>query len=575
MNDKKSMKNEEKEYASFIWEIGNITRGERYGNMFGNIYIALYLIELIGRREDLRDCSLDTLIRNIENTDVADYVQERYSDDLWKRIADCANRYNAYSLCKEMIRDIFDESHEATPESVCRLAMEILDIKSGETVADIGCGTGNFMVEVSKSVDGCHLHGFELNTRAKVVAEIRNEMLGTEANLYLGDVFSILEASDKALSFDKVFANYPFGLRIKMMQKGKEYLERLTEKIPSISKATSSDWVFNSLLVDAIRPTGRAAGIMTVGSAFNTIDAPARKYFVEKGLIEAVIALPQNVFYNTGIHTILVVLSHGNESIRFVDAREMCTVGRRYNTFSDEDISRIIEAYHTNGEHSKVVPIETIRENAYVLSPERYFSNVREYKNGVAFQDVILNITRGASIKAKDLDAIASEEPTQYQYLMLKNINNGVIDANLPYITEIAEKHEKYCIRDNNLILSKNGYPYKVAIASVPGDKMILASGNMYVIELDEDKVDPYYIKAFLESEQGINVLKSITVGATIPNIGVESLRKVKIPLPDMEVQQRIALRYKATLDEIAVLQIKQKKAQDRLLHIFDEESEG
>ena len=52
------------------------------------------------------------------------------------------------------------------------------------------------------------------------------------------------------------------------------------------------------------------------------------------------------------------------------------------------------------------------------------------------------------------------------------------------------------------------------------------------IIELDESRANPYYIKAFFDSEQGIAALKSITVGATIPNIGVDKLKNVMIPLP-------------------------------------------
>ena len=128
-------------------------------------------------------------------------------------------------------------------------------------------------------------------------------------------------------------------------------------------------------------------------------------------------------------------------------------------------------------------------------------------------------------------------------------------------------------MKDNHLILSKNGYPYKIAIAKIQEGQRILANGNLYIIELDEDKVNPYYLKAFFESEQGIAVLKSITVGATIPNIGVDKLKKVEIPLPSLEVQKRIAERYQATLDEIAAYKSKMEKAMNLLNHIFDEES--
>ena len=102
----------------------------------------------------------------------------------------------------------------------------------------------------------------------------------------------------------------------------------------------------------------------------------------------------------------------------------------------------------------------------------------------------------------------------------------------------------------------------------------ILANGNLYIIELDETKANSYFIKAFFDSEQGHAVLKSITVGATIPNIGVDKLKKVEIPLPSMEEQERIAQKYQAALDEITVIKLRLEKAVNKLHHIFDEESD-
>ena len=52
-------------------------------------------------------------------------------------------------------------------------------------------------------------------------------------------------------------------------------------------------------------------------------------------------------------------------------------------------------------------------------------------------------------------------------------------------------------IHKNNLLISKNGAPYKIAVADVPNDKKILANGNLFVIELDLEKINPYYLKAF------------------------------------------------------------------------------
>ena len=154
---------------------------------------------------------------------------------------------------------------------------------------------------------------------------------------------------------------------------------------------------------------------------------------------------------------------------------------------------------------------------------------------------------------------------------MLGNIHDGIIDEELPYLSVIEKNLERYCLKRNNLILSKNGYPFKLAIANPKEGQLILANGNLFIIEIDEEKANPYYLKAFFESEQGVAALKSIVVGATIPNIGVESLKSLLIPIPSLEEQYRIAEKYQATQDEIKVLKLRLAKAVDRLYHIFDE----
>ena len=257
-----------------------------------------------------------------------------------------------------------------------------------------------------------------------------------------------------------------------------------------------------------------------------------------------------------------------------IDATKHCQQGRRQNEFSDENIKTIIDALTTDHEYSRTISIEELRKNEYNLSLSRYAADDLGFHNGVPFESVIKSISRGAPCTASQLDEMVSDSVTNMQYLMLANIQNGIIDDRLPYLSYIDPKYERYCLKNNTLILSKNGFPYKVAVASVRDGQRILANGNLYIIELDEEKANPYYIKAFFDSEQGHAVLKSITVGAAMPNIGVDKLKKVEIPLPPMEEQERIAQKYQATLDEIAVIKLRLEKAINKLHHIFDEESE-
>ena len=212
------------------------------------------------------------------------------------------------------------------------------------------------------------------------------------------------------------------------------------------------------------------------------------------------------------------------------------------------------------------------KKNEYTLNPSRYLQKEMPIKNGVAFESVIKNITRGAQIKATILDEIVSDEPTNMQYLMLANIKDGIISDDLPYLKEMNPKYEKYCIKNGSLVISKNVSPVKMAIASVKEGNKILANGNLYVIELDEDKINPYFLKAYLESENGKAALSRVAVGATLLNLPVEGLKKITIPLPDLKSQKIIADKYYAKINEIKELKYKLEKATAELEHIYMEE---
>lgn len=169
------------------------------------------------------------------------------------------------------------------------------------------------------------------------------------------------------------------------------------------------------------------------------------------------------------------------------------------------------------------------------------------------------------------LEELASEFPTDIQYLLLTGIQDGIISDKLPYLKRLDRRMEKYCIKDNSLIISKNGPSVKIAVASVRDGHRILASGNMYVIEVDEGKAKPYFLKAYLESEQGVKALSQVMVGTALPNIPVDNLRKLIIPLPPMEKQNIIAEKYQAKENAVRALRDRLARALSELRNIYEE----
>ncbi len=456
----------------------------------------------------------------------------------------------------------------ATPDSIIDLVLKLMKIEEKDSVADLGCGTGCFISKAATRCKNASFMGVEINSTSKQIASLKGKLISDRISIIQGDMFDLCNCK----RFDKVFSNYPFGLQLRNMRGGADYLEDLKKSFPDIVRATSSDWIFNSLIISTLKDDGKAYAVMTNGSTWNSTDRPIREYFIRKGLVETIISLPANLFAYTGISTSLIVLSHGNKSVRMVDASKAFTSGRRQNVLTDVDITEIMNLISTDTEKSKMVTFDEIEQNEFMINPSRYLAEEIEIKDGVEFGTLIKRITRGAPLKADELDKMVSGEPTMCQYLMLANIKDGIIDQNLPYIKEIDSKLDKYCIKNNSLVLSKNGAPFKVAVAEVEEGKKILGNGNLYIIELDEKKINPYYLKAFFESEIGESVLRRIAVGAAMPNIAVESLKRIIVPQPDMEKQLCVVERTRAKMDEVKVLRLKLERAIQSMKTFFEED---
>ena len=506
---------------------------------------------------------------------VREFHQHWLSEKVWRQLLSIAGNYTEEELAlAAVISDSVSgyKYQTATPQSILNLTQCILHIQEREQVVDLCCGTGSFLMGESINQPQAAYFGCDINYQSTMIAKMCADLLDEEISIECCDVFQFAENANYPKA-DKIFSNYPFGMMLRNSNAGSAYMQRLAQAYPEFSKKTSSDWVFNALICDLLAEGGKAVAVMTTGAAQNSTDISMRKYLAERHMIESVITLPKRMFAPyTSIGTSLIVFSHGNEGIRLVDATKLCLCGRRQSEFGPQNIEAILDALQADGEYSRMISMEELRDNEYNLSLEHYTEEMPAFVNGVPFGEVTKSITRGASITASQLDDMVSHTATRVQYLMLANIQDGIIDDKLPYLTELDPKYDKYCLKNNDIILSKNGYPYKVAVAKVEPGQKILANGNLYIIEPDENRVNPYYIKAYFDSAQGIAVLKNISVGTTIPNIGVDKLKNIAIPLPSMEEQNRIAEKYQATLNEIVRLKNELTSAVDKLHTIFDEE---
>lgn len=497
-------------------------------------------------------------------------------NDLFEPTAEGIDAFH-YLLSNKMSTPYEDPGNSFTPASLSDLAIRILDIKPDEKVADIGSGDGDFIFRAADACQDSKFEGCEISTdsylTSLLISHIR-QLSGKPSNVsFINiDAFELEERMYQAegVRYDKVFSNFPFGVRMALSGMGEKFISKYKGRLPKYGP--SGDSVF-SLLVERLvswSPSAKGIAVVPNGFTWNASDLPTRRSMIEHGMIEAVIALPERLFESFSIPVALVVFSYAHEKIRMVDATQVFSRGRRQNYLSEENIERIVCSLTQDSEISRMVSYDELSGNEFTLNPVRYFSNEVTFENGIRLGDLLsTGVIRGAQLSADKLDELISHKETKYQYLMLSNIQNGMITDDLPYLKNIDESLKKYCLKDNDLILSKNGYPFKVAIVHPDEGKTILANGNLFIVRTDQSKLNPIYLKAFLESEKGTDILKRIAVGSTIPNISQKSLESITIPVPPVEEQNEIAEKYTSVQDEILILQNRLAKAISKLKEIL------
>ena len=467
-------------------------------------------------------------------------------------------------------------------------------------MADFCSGIGGLLTMVYEQVPGAVSKGYDKALAACQISRIRADVLLDPPNMkeliaaYKGQPDMLDQYLDKyhqkiaiengnilqditppgvenaAEHFDKIFCDHPLAMRFSVH-------DSWIQSLPFAKKSKSLDWAFAAGVMQRLAKKGKAVVTLTSSCAWNFPEKAAREYFIRQGWIESVISLPVKMFSYTNISVLLMVLSHGNKEVHFVDASEIYEKGRRTNQFSKANIDTILKALAEDTDISKTVSKEEIEKKDFSVFPKTYLTpedeleSLSNYGTLIPLEDLTLRISRGAPIMASQLDAFSSEEDTGIDYLTLSDMQDGLIQKDLKHMTEIPEGYRKYLIEDGSIILSKVGRPAKVGLASVPEGRQLMATGNMFVLELDKKKINPYYLLAFLDSPEGNALMNLFYVGMTVPSIRIQSLKEIKIPVPPMERQQQVAEIYKKCQDDLYKAKDALRKMIQSKTKVFDD----
>jgi type I restriction enzyme M protein len=388
-------------------------------------------------------------------------------------------------IFEELIRKFADLSNETagehfTPREVIRLMVNILFLndkdvltKKGivKTLYDPACGTGGmlsvaeeYLRELNPDAD-LRVFGQELNPESYAICNSDMLIKGQNTeHVKFGNSFTQDGLKDD--KFDYMLSNPPFGVEWKKIEEEitKEFEQlgfsgRFGAGLPRISDGS---FLFLQHMISKMRPEngGARLGIVFNGSPLfsggaGSGESGIRKWIIENDMLEAIIAMPDQLFYNTGISTYIWIVTNRKEKerkgkIQFINAVEFFnkmtrSLGNKRNEISDEHIVKITKIYgeFKAGEYCKIFPNEYFGYTRVTVErPLRLnFQASKEQIDRLKQETGFLNLAKSKK-KGKDgLKEIEEGEKLQKQILgVLESMDGSKIYNNRSKFVEVVEK---------------------------------------------------------------------------------------------------------------------------------------
>ena len=313
-----------------------------------------------------------------------------------------------------------------TPRCIVKLLVEMIEPYEGR-IYDPACGSGGMFVQSEKFVEehggktkNLSVYGQESNHTTWRLCKMNMAIRAIESNIQWGDSFH--EDKHKDLKADFILANPPFN---DSDWKGELLREDVRWKY-GVPPTRNANFAWVQHFIHHLAPTGIAGFVLANGSmSSNTSgEGEIRKKIIQDDLVDCMIALPSQLFYNTTIPACLWFTTrnksnHGkrkrNNEILFIDARNMgVMIDRRHKELTNEDIQKITETYHAwRGEKTKKkyedvkgfcksADSSEVEKNNFILTPGRYVGVPDEEDDGETFEEKMKRLTKELAEQMKE-----------------------------------------------------------------------------------------------------------------------------------------------------------------------------
>lgn len=274
-----------------------------------------------------------------------------------------------------------------TPQEVSQILAEV--VTTGKTrlrdVYDPTCGSGSLLLRTARNGNADTIYGQEKNPTTFNLARMNMLLHGVKYKDFTIENGDTLEADafpDR--EFDAVVANPPFSAQWSAAEKYNS--DDRFSKAGALAPKSKADYAFILHMIHHLNDGGTLACVAPHGVLFRgNAEGKIRRYLIEnKNYIDAIIGLPPNIFYGTGIPTCIIVAKKcrkEDDSILFIDASREFEKVKTQNKLRPEHIQKIVDTYRNRTEiekYSHLASLQKIADNDYNLNIPRYVDTFEE-----------------------------------------------------------------------------------------------------------------------------------------------------------------------------------------------------
>lgn len=390
---------------------------ESFGGEFQGLFSEINLnSEKLGKTYDTRNQQLCKIITKIAEG-IADFSTD--SDALGDAYEYLIGQFAAGSGKKA--------GEFYTPQRLSDILSEIVTLDSQEPkmgrkknldkVIDFACGSGSLLLNVRKNIvdEGGtigQIYGQEKNITTYNLARMNMLLHGVKTNefeIYHGDTLKndwpVLSEPNpaKKIEFDAIVANPPFSLK---WDPSEAMGEDFRFKGFGLAPKSAADFAFLLHGFHYLSRQGTMAIILPHGVLFRGgAEERIRTKLLKDNNIDAIIGLPSNLFYSTGIPVSIIVLKKckKQDDVLIINASDYFEKGKRQNFLRDSDIEKIVDTYQYRKEedrYSRRVSLEEIEKNDYNLNITRYVS-ISQAEKQINLNEVNIRLNGPGGINAK------------------------------------------------------------------------------------------------------------------------------------------------------------------------------